>query len=343
MNKFLAILACIVMLLSTVGCKKDKKKEKHEASAKDSSAVDSKIDISDSSEVNSGEKAQADDTARKFYTTLKDKDYDTLSKLISVSDKKVFNLLSDVELKDFELTYIEHTGFYTYSYRLSFNAECKNNNLFINGKNMFLLDIESSDTGAYKVTNFNPENAFYQYTYSGENPCDYSHGVSIGYEYLQNQLPLIKNSDYVLTPPCSRNNFDYLTMRAICLYCCYNGQSSYVRPSEVNDFISQTFNFNSLNLEKSTYYNKNSGFFESWQTEYPSAYFTKNKSFTQLSNSEFEIVINYYADSASFFNAKTVKYVITRTADDLYIVKSRTVVFDSGFPVLNIINGMPNQ
>lgn len=340
MKKTLAILACIVMLLSTVGCKKDKKKEKPEASAKDSSAVDSKINISDYSEVNSSEKTQANDTARKFCTALKDKNYDALSKLISVSDKKVFNLLSGVELKDFELTYLEQTGSRTYSYRLRFKADCKDNNLFTNGENVFSLVVKLNPyTNAWKVIDFNTENRFFEPIPSQYDYYDVSITNCHLFEYLRDELPLLTDHDYISSTADTYSKFDLISLTVLDLYLANSsfrddGISNF-KPAEINKYISDTFYVHDFKIEKSLFYDKESGYAVAEATDIPFPYFNKVTSFNELDNSEFEIVINYYADTASFFKAKTVKYIVKSASKNKYIVKSRAVLFDNKFPLMN--------
>ena len=340
MIKILAILACVTILLSTVGCEKDKKKDESNTSAMKSSAVDSKDSIPDSSEVDSIEKAQADDTARKFYTALKDKDYDTLSKLISVSDKKVFNLLSNVEFKDFELTYIEHTGSQTYSYQLRFKADCKDSDSFTNGNNVFSLVVRLDPyTNAWEVIGFNPENRFFEPVQSQYAYYDNSVINCHLYEYLRDELPLLTDHDYVHSSSHYYSKFDFVSLTVLDLYLTNSSFRDdgiyYFKPAEINKYICDTFNVQNFKIENSVFYNEVSGYAEAVATDISFPYFNKVTSYKELDNSEIEIVINYYADSATFFKARTVKYIVKSASKNKYTVKSRAVLFDNKFPLMN--------
>ncbi len=59
MKKIITAFLVSAMLISLIGCNKDKKNDITDTSAKDSSAVESKINISDSSEVDSTEIGRA--------------------------------------------------------------------------------------------------------------------------------------------------------------------------------------------------------------------------------------------------------------------------------------------
>ena len=340
MKKIVTVFLISAILISLIGCEKNKKKDKIDASSKNSSDVDSKVNISDSSEVNSGEKAQADDTARKFYTALKDKDYDTLSQLISVTDKKVFNLLSGVELKDFKLTYLDPTGSQTYSYHLRFKADCKDNDLFTNRENVFSLVVKlNTYTNAWKVIDFNPENYFFEPVQSQYAYYDDSVINCHLYEYLRDELPLLTDRDYVHSSSHYYSKFDFVSLTVLDLYLTNSSFRDdgiyYFKPAEINKYICDTFNVQNFKIEKSVFYNKVSGYAEAVATDISFPYFNKVTSFTELDNSEFEIVINYYADTASFFKAKTIKYIVNKASENKYIVKSRTVIFDNKFPLMN--------
>ena len=340
MKKIITAFLVSAMLISLIGCNKDKKNDITDTSAKDSSAVESKINISDSSEVDSTEKAQADDTARKFYTALKDKDNDTLSRLISVTDKKVFNLLLGVELKDFELTYLDHTGSQTYSYHLRFKADCKDSDPFTNGENVFSLVVKLNPySNAWKVIDFNPENRFFEPVQSQYAYYDDSVINCHLYEYLRDELPLLTDHDYIASTADTNSKFDLVSLTVLQLYATNSPIRAdgiyYFKPAEINKYICDTFNVQNFKIEKSVFYNEVSGYAELSADDTLLPYFYRVTSYKELDNSKFEIVINYYADTASFFKAKTIKYIVKSASKNKYTVKSRTVLFDNKFPLMN--------
>lgn len=326
MKKILTICICVVLLASMCACgkKKSKKVDNSKQNESSSSIADSSskedsssIDVSSRSSLDipysalkadnkNPKKQEANKAIIDYLNAIKNKDFNTMKKYMTVSDDKVFSLLKSINFYDLQISSLGmENGNYTY--KVSFTTDCKDNNLF------------KTDTNVFKLYAFKISQDFWISLSPLENPAidmkmtDYSAytNMCIFSEMVKTELPTLTEKSYEPLPGSKYTFFNTIAGSALAVYSLSNGgPERFLKETDFSKFAAQNPYLQGIDIKRSIYYNKSTGMLSGWQHG-ASQYSNNIISTRRLNNSDVEVVINYYADSNSLVKAKTVKYILT--------------------------------
>ena len=336
MRKLVAAILISAMLISCIGCNKKTKPASSSSEAPTTSAATTTapqtttVPSTTTADANAiADKKKADQIVQNFLNTLKNKDLKGLQKYMRVSDQSAYDkVLSNINFTNFNPIYINETA---YEYKVSFSTECKGKNIFLNSNNEYTLNIHTPDNenSVYSFSNAKVNDDSEQIRSNLDNIR-----MCIFHEFVLSEFPTLTESDYSRKTENYENYFDQISGQCLALFTTSTGKYDKITPDEVNSYVVRTFGFNNIDIRRSRYFNKNSGYLEGWQHGGISFVSTVN-SINKLSDGKTEIVIDYYADSIYFVKARTVKYILSGTPDkDLKIV-SRSVVSNNNLTPVN--------
>lgn len=342
MKKLISILLCMAVFLSFIGCQNQKnasKKSKGALSENDDSSSSTIVTtpvtpstsslINESSTPDSSIKEEADKIANEFLNALKSKNIDVLRKYIKASDEKVFDVIKNIEFKNTQLTPIESPN--NVCYKVSFETNCTDPNLFKSGKNELILTIAQNPS--LTVNNFSGEDLFDKGIVSN---ADYNKSkICWQYEFLTTEYPQLSVAKTKLSPDDYQLYYDDILSRSIGFYYMSTGRETKLTPEEINQYITSKFGFKDYDVRNSRFYDKSTGYMNYDWVGSSEFYKLNTISITPINNSQVEIIVDYFADNIRFVKSKTVKYIVSGEPDKNCTIVSRTVIYDNKLP--NII------
>lgn len=334
MKKIISVLLCIAISLALYGCGKSKDSNKLNYSTSDASSyIAGDLASAEGNKASAlNKKTKADTIARKLINALENNNIDELNKYIVVSDKKAFDIIKDINFKDFKIFFLENK-YNEYSYKVNFNTDCTDENLFKQDNNEYRLVIKLNDDGTFKVTDFINDNSYI--LKNGFSSFDAKIKLCELSEYIANEYPLLENNNLKgISLEKYKEKFDIIACKCIKYYTYATGRDYNLTPYEINNFYSDNFGLKNFDIRNSNYYDKNTNKISSdWLGAETHYVFSENHAYP-LNDSKAEITIDYYADSASFIKSKTIKYTVSGEENKDFNIISRTIVYDNKLPIM---------
>ena len=333
MKKVFCVFLTVVLCFGTLSACTKPKKQNSTTTAPATTVETTEITSDD----NSGEitDEQAKLTATKFLNYMKNKDVkniltllDTYAVNYSAKEKlkkiAAYSFFRDIELTSFQIVDILRFADY-YRLTVKLNISKSSSELFPAGTSTWVLDVAISDRindiQLFKnvnesiniIPNEGQSNVFYFCTSFSElfNSLD-------TYTDFNKMIPVVKDKD-------AYNTFCYDVIAFTNVL--YGGP---MPRTQIVANAKKVLGITLIDFKLYSGYNKKDDTILAGGSDFSTVYCSLFSEHFDSNSKQHTIVIDYYADAAYIFKAKTMKYIVKENSDSSLTLLSTTLLFDSG-------------